>query len=100
LTKDNDTERAAAHTPGPWCVNDTHGGRYIETKSEDAVAQVFRSKRYLADARLIAAAPDLLEALRLMLRGTQADCGRVCMPNDDAVRAAFAAIAKATGSPA
>lgn len=59
-----------------------------------------RGALYREEALLVAAAPELLEALRLMLRGTQADCGRICMPNDEAVRAAFAAIAKATGAQA
>lgn len=53
-----------------------------------------------ANARLIAAAPELLEALQMMLKGTQSDCGRICMPSDKAVIAAFGAIAKATGDQA
>ncbi len=79
----------SAHTPGPWCVNDTHGGRYIETQSEDVVAQVFRSKRYLADARLIASAP-------LMLLELYAAAAQIEALGGDA-RTQRAAIAKAEG---
>lgn len=51
-----------------------------------------------ARARRIAEhAEELLAALRLMLRGTAADCSTVRVPSDAAVRAAFAAIEAATG---
>lgn len=68
------------HTPGPWIAIESSDKRedgYIreETKTEDgrqvAVAQVARAARpfseYRANARLIAAAPDLLSALREMV---------------------------------
>jgi len=45
----------AQHTPGPWTAN----RRYVET-DEATVCEVFGGNR--ADARLIAAAPELLEA--------------------------------------
>lgn len=48
-----------------------------------------------AVAALVAENARLREALRMMLRGTQEDCGRVCVPSDAAVRAAFAALAGA-----
>ena len=44
------------HTPGPWIWNGRHT---IFTKDADCVAQFVNP----ADARLIAAAPELLEAL-------------------------------------
>ncbi len=81
------------HTPGPWeCSNDatpehhTQITVYAETDGE-RVATVFRTE---ANARLIAAAPDLLSALR-----------RAVQHNSDAldydwIGAAEAATAKAT----
>lgn len=61
------------HTPGPWYVQDDHGKRWIETEgNDDTIAEVHRRKRkgsvYSceeagANANLISAAPDLLEAL-------------------------------------
>jgi hypothetical protein len=55
------------------------------------------TQELLANARLIAAAPDLLEALKLLLEDTQHkthDCGDACCP----VGIARAALAKATGN--
>lgn len=56
------------HTPGPWQVRETP-----ESSNQSFVVQVGRCRvsvstdNDLADATLIAAAPDLLEALRKML---------------------------------
>lgn len=99
------------HTPGPWMLAEAVTGRHaitnmrrIRSKNEElehgAICEVYGvadGSVAHANARLIAAAPELLEALKLMLAGTQKDCGKVCMPGDNAVRSAFAAIAKATG---
>ena len=55
----------SAHTPGPW----TEVGRYIET-DECTICEMFSARtREERDAnqRLIAAAPELLEALRTAL---------------------------------
>ena len=65
----------AKHTPGPWTISDDHGQRWIETTAgnDDTIAQVFRRNNsvsaardieYTANAHLIAAAPELLEALK------------------------------------
>jgi hypothetical protein len=77
----------SAHTPGPWFAHDTHEAkacRYISTRSDrdncGDVAVLYRShpadsvanERDEANARLIAAAPDLGEALLLYF---QAACG-------------------------
>lgn len=61
------------HTPGPWFVQDDHGKRWIETSgNDDTIAEIHRRrdkgsvyscKEALANAELIAAAPDLLAAL-------------------------------------
>ena len=68
----------AQHTPGPWNIDGgegEHGDLYIwrddsndKWKDSHAIAEVYghgaRRAVVEADARLIAAAPDLLEALR------------------------------------
>lgn len=84
------------HTPGPWTVN------AIQYSSTSRVThEVFARLRYVAsvndadDARLIAAAPDLLEALeekvRLCTNGCALDFFESCCES------AVAAIAKAKG---
>jgi len=85
------------HTPGPWRVNDWGEPEYLDgmkaqyiinAKGEDRTAVVFGQ----ANARLIAAAPELLEALRSIL-----PLAVHTSPEDVAVHTARAAIAKATG---
>ena len=69
------------HTPGPWQVvgSNVYGNNLRALLPMNA-----------ADARLIAAAPDLLEALEDLL-------GWQTLAPDDVVTAARAAIAKARG---
>ena len=54
------------HTPGPWTMEPFVDGCYDVNSPDtgDLVAHEIASE---ADARLIAAAPDLLEALRMVL---------------------------------
>ena len=100
------------HTPGPWTIGQpseygTHNANHIfaggdgiahvygiamHTTLEEA-AKMSRSAEGLANARLLAAAPDLLEALRAVL-----DCGSAI--HEPAYMAGRAAIAKATGEQA
>lgn len=89
----------AAHTPGPWddaskydivdSVRIFAGTHYIATvgNSDDTRAQT------QSNARLIAASPDLLAALKALALAAVKDLG------DDApeIRAAIAAIANAEG---
>jgi hypothetical protein len=78
----------AKHTPGPWQCHDgisVYQHRVSTHRLSPAICDVFRS----GDARLIAAAPDLLEALR----GVVALSDR----KHEAWDAAKAAISKATG---
>lgn len=89
----------ATHTPGPWTVSwDEEDGwnNHIYSSPEDRVCFMAhggpeKQPEFDANARLIAAAPDLLEALKLM-RGTVMDHG-------DSLEWAVlrAAIAKAEG---
>ena len=88
------TERTT-HTPGPWraegwestIVNDADGNTLCLMPSSDGTLASAK-----ANARLIAAAPDMLDALR------RADhLASIAAPNGAAHRIIRAAIAKATG---
>ena len=87
------------HTPGPWHIDPikvhANGNRRIMAEQCTPVAVV--PEHLAADSRLIAAAPDLLGALQVMLRDYTAvhDIGDVEM--QPAIYQARAAIAKATG---
>jgi hypothetical protein len=80
----------ATHTPGPWRVSkDTQS-----VVSRDAYicrARMMRLGQGVANAYLIAAAPELLDALKDMLEGGLEG------PTSQAIEAARAAIAKAEG---
>jgi hypothetical protein len=94
----------ANHTPGPWHLSNlaANGEQEISIsrsyESGGASVAVVESSRdhsrLLADARLIAAAPDLLEALEELL----ADRYLADPINADRMKKARAAIAKATGT--
>ena len=85
------------HTPGPWNI---HYSKEIVSENGEYICGL----PWSTNARLIAAAPDLLEALELLLEacstgnfnndGTQRG---VRMPERAKVDAARAAIAKAKG---
>lgn len=87
------------HTPGPWVLNDARSTRVdlIDTQRGHAVGEiVWVDVRNPADARLIAAAPDMLETLRAIVDMMKS-------PNDmtaDAWHIARAAIVRATGEQA
>lgn len=81
------------HTPGPWRVVEDRVPASLEVYAgKTAIAECWRradALTELANARLIAAAPDLLEALEFVIRG---------VPDTwEGVQKARAAIAKATG---
>lgn len=81
------------HTPGPWIAREWCGHYQVaQDDSGDAVAGVYCAKSDLANARLIAAAPDLLAALQDVADDTD---GMVLMPPGLANKVR-AAIAKAT----
>lgn len=93
---------STAHTPQedryrtpqaarPWSVWDRGIGFEVVDPNGDGINGGFRETFNEADAHLIAAAPDLLSALKAMVlndRHTYRDCHK----------AALAAIAKATGA--
>jgi hypothetical protein len=82
------------HTPGPWKVTQHDMGAFIRCPADYIIAGPVDTRRgHEANARLIAAAPELLEALREFVEafeGCYAD-------GEPAMIKAKAAIAKATG---
>lgn len=101
------TERHTKHTPGPW---EPHVGiDYVAVKPTDVTAQLAdvahvygrHQKDAVANASLMAAAPDLLEAVRELLATHPAayrEPNSIDNRTDNAVRIARAAVAKATGA--
>jgi hypothetical protein len=98
-----------SHTPGPWYAEEADAAVPVCSESDGRlVAYVDYTKvrtdaaEYAANARLIAAAPELLEALRVA-----ANLLTLYLPEEEIVGTAFktkearerihAAIAKATG---
>ena len=90
------------HTQGPWAVRGIPTGQRYIGPSQDggapSVALVLSrvnvpDERLAADARLIAAAPELLEALQSVIWAEDSQPDH----REDAIRHARAAIAKATG---
>jgi hypothetical protein len=95
------------HTPGPWKADDKGKAVFIPLRAhhcEQLGIQVgFVSweddKESLANARLIAAAPELLEALKRIAKIGNQPYGTDYEEIDEAREIARAAIAKAEGEP-
>ena len=104
------------HTPGPWRTKrEGFSTVYVEARIDGGLIQEVAAcgptdaglEQQEANARLIAAAPELLEAAKLVLEWYEAEDNhsgtdfyqrmQMCRDSEDAVRAA---IAKATGEPA
>lgn len=98
---------SAQWTPGPWRAEEHDTGTAVFVGRDRLVADVFTSSE---DAELIAAAPDLYEALRTLIDTlapwlTTADAGLPavvrtigdCADLHNAQRAARAALARADG---
>lgn len=94
------------HTPGPWkFYDDSNNGKTnrIEIVAiGKTVARIYHSvpEEDLPNARLIAAAPDLLDALKLMVEQFTKGSGHSTLKDSEARIKAHAAIAKATGEQA
>jgi hypothetical protein len=93
------------HTPGPWNIGTKNGARVWSENGETLIADAdasesLRKEIKKANARLIAAAPDLLEALTKLLDMNER-CDAGFAPHVElrfAIRdMARAAITKATG---
>ncbi len=84
------------HTPGPWVVKRRETSLVVraQARSHASVAIIARKNR--ANANLIAAAPDLLSALRVLLNTSECSCEGECVADCTHV-IARAAIAKAEG---
>lgn len=85
----------ARHTPGPW-VKFNHEDDEQSWGVEGGDGYTIAEELSLADARLIAAAPELLEALRLAMPLLEAANAR-CTNDTAFIAVARAATAKATG---
>lgn len=96
----------AKHTPGPWFEyggsiyghGDTPGDTYIAEMAYGDGMNETSKEQALINARLIAAAPDLIEALREIIDHGIMDAPGICSGCDKARGLADAAIAKATGA--
>ena len=89
----------AAHTPGPWEITG-HSDCQLITRDVPvmlgppvAIGRTYGPNQ-IANARLIAAAPDLLAAGKILLAAADEGDADKCMDGYDALRAA---IAKARG---
>ena len=76
----------AAHTPGPWTVAPTNSGLMIRSEAQPGYLAEIRyakdERQHKANARLIAAAPALAEALRAIIE--QHDSGASYIAGYDA----------------
>lgn len=86
------------HTPGPWVESQTYSNkRFVAVKTASglqAIAEIQSKPEHVNhDSRLIAAAPELLEALKVALIANELTTG-LTEPELDQVRHA---IAKAEG---
>jgi len=79
----------SGHTPGPWAVTPDSFVMAGSRPSIGVARVITHAKEFVANARLIAAAPNLLEALREVEHHADDECGFMVL-----VRAA---IAKAEG---
>jgi|SRR6185369_10158918 len=86
----NNTQKHTQHTPGPWAVNRSGNRIMVDTRME-TICQA----NGVANARLIAAAPELLEALQQviawnMTASTERDWTSYRLAMIEQVRAAIA----------
>lgn len=87
----------SSFTPGPWTVC-PHAHRWVQTSdSRECIAEVLVRDQMSANARLIAAAPELLAALEEVLHGAIPH-KRDFLMTAYARNLVRAAIAKATGA--
>jgi hypothetical protein len=94
----------AKHTPGPWFIDghDRNGQRIVRQEHMEIATCWHHCVQSIAEemeanARLIAAAPELLEALQLVVDKLGSDF-ELYREQQFAIDTARAAIAKATGS--
>lgn len=93
----------AKHTPGPWYAiadDAVHAVKHHDIRSQDGMSVAYAFGRYEGNenAALIAAAPDLLAALRALVTACERGAWNSEANQGGHVVAARAAIAKATGA--
>lgn len=100
------TKSRMGHTQGPWVVGptDARGAISVIAEGSRAIIEVrnpFGHDRHpdeiMANARVIAAAPELLEALLAIVEGGNTDCGTYWKVDVDDIEKARAAVARAKG---
>lgn len=84
------------HTPGPWSLAEADSTIPIRDAEGHTVASIRYRERDFSDACLIAAAPDMYEALSRLL-GYAEDAAAERDERPGAIDAARAALAKAEG---
>lgn len=99
---------SAKHTPGPWVFDTSNDGESVKASNGNYIIEDAHNADYVsgstADRRLIAAAPELLEALNEI--NNWLVCGCIATPEDMAQSFSYmqelaeSAIAKATGQDA
>lgn len=86
------------HTPGPWLFHEGLGWCLVKAGNREVLKYMHSpDHENQANARLIAAAPELLEVLEDLLYA-YCDPGNQGGDHDEKVEAARAAIAKARGA--
>jgi hypothetical protein len=95
----------SGYTPGPWKVTDDFEEMLVCDERGEELVNVCNEKFFTGEplpaaenAALIAAAPDLLEALKTLADFARANIGTMDMDDLCAYEAARAAIAKAEGA--
>jgi hypothetical protein len=91
------------HTPGPWIVKRAGGIDVMTADRRLLIADCAGNKvggyeESQANALLIAAVPDLLEALKALLRESVNESGAPLRPSREAIATAQAAVVKAVGA--
>lgn len=98
------TSSPAKHTPGPWLVKGGNGNLVYSAQGWIADVRAgtkgSHGSEVNANARLIAAAPELLDVLRVAFNTLQGECGRPFRDLSPTTwRRIEAAIDQATGTP-
>ena len=94
-------QKTASYTPGPWDVEAEDNNNFICDENGHTVAQIYeRSNADVnhANARLIAAAPELLLMCKTLLGLVMAIRSGVAVDLDSVHAEAYAALNKATGA--
>ena len=102
---DTKTQQTGQHTPGPWTIRTERRTRLVCDEHGNQISAIRPVKRYgvagddAANARLIAAAPEMLAALKALHACHRAFSGSDAWTilDDEARAAAEATIAKAEG---